>query len=154
MPTCLPFVLTVLALMRMRVIAVPLNLRLTANELQWQIDRVGCKLVICKPETHQLASQCADNTLVLPPIDALPPAADDNYGTMRLDDDFAIIHTSGTSGRPKATVLSYGNIYHSALASARTLGKLPNDRWLCVLPLLPCRRTEHHPALADLWHGC
>ncbi len=135
MPNGLPCVLAILALMRMRVVIVPLNLRLTGGELQWQIEKVGCKLVICTPKTRQLASQCAANTLLLPPIDKLPPATDDIYGALNLNDDFAIIHTSGTSGRPKATVLSYGNIYHSALASARTLGTLPDDRWLCVLPL-------------------
>ena len=136
MPACLSFVLTVLALMRMRVVIVPLNLRLTVGELQWQIEKVGCKLVICTSDTRDRAAQCANRILPIPPESHLnQPSALDNYGRMRLDDDFAIIHTSGTSGRPKATVLSYGNIYHSALASARTLGTLPDDRWLCVLPL-------------------
>lgn len=136
MPNCLPFVLTVLALMRMRVTVVPLNTRLTAPELQWQIDKAQCKLVICTHDTRDKAAQCANNILLHPPESQLnQPSAFENYGAMKLEDDFAIIHTSGTSGRPKATVLSYGNIYHSALASARTLGARHDDRWLCVLPL-------------------
>ncbi len=136
MPTCLSFVLTVLTLMRMRVAIVPLNLRLTTNELQWQIEKVGCKLVICTSDTRDKAAQCTNEFLPMPPDSQLNQPSDfDDYGRMHIADDFAIIHTSGTSGRPKATVLSYGNIYHSALASARTLGTLPDDRWLCVLPL-------------------
>lgn len=136
MPTCLSFVLTVLALMRMRVVIVPLNLRLTTNELQWQIEKVGCKLVICTSDTRDKAAQCTNKFLPIPPDSQLNQPSDfDDYGRMHIADDFAIIHTSGTSGRPKATVLSYGNIYHSALASARTLGTLPDDRWLCILPL-------------------
>ncbi len=47
----------------------------------------------------------------------------------------AIIHTSGTSGQPKGAVLTYGNFFYSAMASAYRLGHQPNDRWLCVLPL-------------------
>lgn len=136
MPNGLPFVLTLLALMRMRVIVVPLNRRLTAGELRWQIDKTQCKLVICTQDTHEKAAQCANHVLLHPPASQLnQPAAFDNLGALKLNDDFAIIHTSGTSGRPKATVLSYGNIYHSALASAQKLGALPDDRWLCVLPL-------------------
>jgi o-succinylbenzoate---CoA ligase len=46
-----------------------------------------------------------------------------------------VIHTSGTSGRPKAVELSYGNHHASALASADNLGSQPDDRWLGVLPL-------------------
>ncbi|MCY4147337.1 MAG: o-succinylbenzoate--CoA ligase [Chloroflexi bacterium] len=136
MPNCLPFVLTLLALMRMRVIAVPLNMRLSPPELQWQIDKAQCKLVICTHDTRDKAAQCANSPLLHPPASSLnQPAAFDDCGAMQLDDDFVIVHTSGTSGRPKAAALSYGNMYHSALASARILGALRDDRWLCVLPL-------------------
>ncbi len=136
MPNCLPSILTLLALMRLRVITVPLNTRLTAGELQWQIDKAQCQLVICTNETHDKAAQCASKILLHPPASQLDhPANFDDFGALNLADDFAIIHTSGTSGRPKATVLSYGNIYYSALASAQTLGARPDDRWLCVLPL-------------------
>ena len=135
MPNGLPFILAILALMRLRAISVPLNMRLTAGELRYQVENAACKLVICSPETRQLASQCAADTLELPPLDKLPPATDDDFGALDLAADFAIIHTSGTTGRPKAAMLTLGNIHHSALASARRLGVEAHDRWLCVLPL-------------------
>jgi O-succinylbenzoic acid--CoA ligase len=46
-----------------------------------------------------------------------------------------VIHTSGTSGRPKPVELTYANLHASALASADALGVDPDDRWLCPLPL-------------------
>jgi O-succinylbenzoic acid--CoA ligase len=55
--------------------------------------------------------------------------------TVDLEATFAIIHTSGTSGKPKGAVLTYNNIYQSAMASAYHSGTIPTDNWLCVLPL-------------------
>ncbi len=136
MPTCLSFALTVLTLMRMRVVIVPLNLRLTTSELRWQVENAGCQLVLCDPSTIAQAAGLGVAALELRQQHlSEAPSEYNEFGALNLADDFAIIHTSGTSGRPKATVLSYGNIYHSALASARTLGTWPSDRWLCVLPL-------------------
>ena len=47
----------------------------------------------------------------------------------------SIIHTSGTSGRPRPVELSYANHHASAQASAGHLGVADHDRWLGVLPL-------------------
>jgi O-succinylbenzoic acid--CoA ligase len=47
----------------------------------------------------------------------------------------SIIHTSGTTGRPKAVELTYANHHASALASAENLGNEPGDRWLSPLPV-------------------
>jgi O-succinylbenzoic acid--CoA ligase len=46
-----------------------------------------------------------------------------------------LMHTSGTTGRPKPVELSYRNHSASAEASAANLGTDPADRWLCPLPL-------------------
>ena len=136
MPNGLPFVLTVLALMRLRALSVPLNTRLTAGELNWQVANTNCRLVVCTPQTRPKVDEIGVNLIELPPIRLKESASEmDEFGFMDLADDFAIIHTSGTSGRPKAAVLTYGNIYHSAIASAKRLDKLPSERWLCVLPL-------------------
>ena len=55
----------------------------------------------------------------------------------RIDPDavHSVIHTSGTTGEPKAVELTYANHAASAAASADALGVDPDDRWLCPLPL-------------------
>jgi o-succinylbenzoate---CoA ligase len=55
--------------------------------------------------------------------------------TVDPDAVHTVIHTSGTSGRPKAVELTYGNHHASARASASNLGTAPEDRWLGVLPV-------------------
>ena len=47
----------------------------------------------------------------------------------------AILHTSGTTGTPRAAVLTRGALLASAAASAANLGWLPGDRWLLCMPI-------------------
>jgi o-succinylbenzoate---CoA ligase len=52
-----------------------------------------------------------------------------------LDAVAVVVHTSGSSGRPKPVELTYGNWLWSALGSAVALGLDPAERWLSALPL-------------------
>lgn len=132
-------VLSLLALMRLGAVVVPLHARLSAGELQWQVENSGCHLVICERDGEAIVRAAADSVLVFPDMADLTRAdaagAPDAPRDSDLGREFAIIHTSGTSGRPKAAVLTYKNIFQSALGSAFRLGALPDDRWLCVLPM-------------------
>jgi O-succinylbenzoic acid--CoA ligase len=56
-------------------------------------------------------------------------------GVRDLADEAAIIYTSGTSGRPKGAILTYGNLWFSAIASALHLGHRSDDVWLATMPL-------------------
>src|SRR5690606_33774111 len=46
-----------------------------------------------------------------------------------------LIFTSGSSGTPKAALLSFGNHYHNAVASNQRVPYRHGDRWLLSLPL-------------------
>jgi O-succinylbenzoic acid--CoA ligase len=58
-----------------------------------------------------------------------------------------VIHTSGTTGEPRAVELTYRNHAASAAASAGALGVQDDDRWLCPLPL-------HHVAGLNVLIRC
>ena len=136
MPSGPAYVVAMLASMRLGAVFVPLNSRLTTSELAWQIENADCRLVITQRETSARLGGINVKVLELP--SAIEPVAApdaDCIGVVDLHADCAIVHTSGTSGRPKAAVLTYGNFYHSAMASAYRLGLMPDDRWLCILPL-------------------
>ena len=82
----------------------PLNtFGLTASELAWQVENTAdCQLVICDPETRKLAGEVSADVMEMPNIDLEAPLSQyGDYGMMDLDDDFAIIHTSGTSGQTR-----------------------------------------------------
>ena len=82
---------------------------------------------------------------VLVPLDPYGPAApppplgpaQDRPLLDEIDPDavHSVIHTSGTTGEPRAVELTYANHLASAIASADALGVEADDRWLCPLPL-------------------
>ena len=135
LPNGLSFVLSLLALMRLHAVAVPLNTRLTRAEIAWQIQNAECKLALCDEATAPQLGGGSTTRLVMPDLEQLPDASPLPPAPCDLESDCVIVHTSGTSGRPKAAVLTRSSLFHSALASAFRLGVLPDDRWLCILPL-------------------
>ncbi|MCK6523189.1 AMP-binding protein [Myxococcota bacterium] len=52
-----------------------------------------------------------------------------------LDEPALRLASSGSTGAPKLLSITMGQLLFSALGSAARLGHLPDDRWLCCLPL-------------------
>jgi O-succinylbenzoic acid--CoA ligase len=129
LPNGVDYVCLIHALTRIGGVLVPLNLRLTADEIRWQIEQAGCKFLICADELPAIPVQpiTLDELAKIAPTDFSPV-------NIELDAVQSIVFTSGTSGRPKGAQITFGNLYHSALASAERLGASLEDRWLCPLP--------------------
>ncbi|MDT8305348.1 MAG: o-succinylbenzoate--CoA ligase [Anaerolineae bacterium] len=150
LPNGVLFAAVVHALARLGAVLVPLNTRLTPGELAWQVEAASVRLLLYGEEIEAAAAEVASITGVarraaagLPACAPVPPPI-----PLALDDVQAIVFTSGTSGRPKGAMLTYGNHFWSATASAYHLGVLPDDRWLSVLPLY------HVGGLAVLFRSC
>jgi O-succinylbenzoic acid--CoA ligase len=121
-------------------VSVPLNLRLTAGELAFQLLDSEPSVVLCHPSTQPLATEAAGQAglgevVALPPKSVEPHPHGAPVETHMPGDVHSIIYTSGTTGRPKGAMLSYGNFWASAAASAFNLGLLSGDRWLACMPL-------------------
>ncbi|MDQ3669454.1 MAG: o-succinylbenzoate--CoA ligase [Actinomycetota bacterium] len=117
-------------------VLVPLNVRLTALELAWQVAESEARLLVADEENASAARDldvrrasaselCGNDT---------PPAISHD---LRIDLEAAhsILYTSGTTGRPRGVILTYANHWWSAIGSALNLGADSDDRWLAVLPL-------------------
>lgn len=148
LPNRAEYVVLIHALIRLGAVLVPLNVRLTPAELRWQLEQTDCRLLLCSRET-------ADRALALgaagvralsvdpaahfasgpPSLLDLPAAGPVTRPPFDLARPQAIVHTSGTTGRPKGAVLTCANHFWSALASAFRLGVDPEDRWLLCMPL-------------------
>lgn len=139
---CPEYVLLIHALARLDAVLVPLNTRLTADELLWQVQRAKCVKVICA-DSSKLAV-LGDLVVLLDDLAALDLTAASAFSEQQFTADAdssalsrtqAIIFTSGTTGRPKGAQITFGNHFWSAAASSWRMGVLPEDRWLLTLPL-------------------
>ncbi len=133
----LAFAEAVHAAMQVGAILLPLNLRLTADELAYQLADAGAAVLLATPETAADASAAAMRAGIRPPLllPATGGAALAPRETHSPGDVHSIIYTSGTTGRPKGAALTYGNYWASAAGSAFNIGVSPGDRWLACMPL-------------------
>jgi o-succinylbenzoate---CoA ligase len=124
------FVVAWHALHRIGLLPVPIGAKLTAEERQEFRRRAMVDLALTSEsvESEVEASQAAVTTSHDPP--ASTPILE-----RRFDDPAALCFTSGTTGEPRGALLTHGNFFWSALASARNLGVREQDLWLSCLPL-------------------
>jgi O-succinylbenzoic acid--CoA ligase len=115
LPADATFVVALHGALRLGAVAVPIDLRLTADERKARV--AGC------------------STLVESPLDGAEDPDAVLLETHDLDAPAIVVHTSGTTGAGRPVTLTYGNWLWSALGSAVALGLDRDERWLCTLPL-------------------
>ena len=117
----------------------PLNLRLTAEELEQQLTdaRVRCLLgAATDARLNDLRRRLPFlHAVEAPRVAELPAAAGLPSHTLDVDRTLAVLYTSGTSGAPKGACLSWSNFLASATASGERLGVAVSLRWLACMPL-------------------
>jgi acyl-CoA synthetase (AMP-forming)/AMP-acid ligase II/acetyltransferase-like isoleucine patch superfamily enzyme/acyl carrier protein len=127
----------------------PLNPAYTEDEFEFYISDLNARALIVAAGMQSPARVVARRHRL--PIFELVPAATDEAGLFTLSVDapspahepiFArssdtalVLHTSGTTSRPKIVPLTHANLCRSAFNTATTLSLTPTDRCLNVMPL-------------------
>ena len=131
----------------------PLNPTYSLDEFKFYLSDINAKAVIVSENLVTIAVQAA-NELGIELI-TLRPQTDYGAGSFELiarkqattldlgleleladaDDVALVLHTSGTTGRPKLVPLTHRNIYNSAVNIAQSLALRPDDVCLNVMPL-------------------
>ena len=110
-----------------------LNWRLASEELERQIKDSGLQLCLVENSlwrsgmTNPFKSYSAFLITNADPGELIP--------VFKSDWVASIMYTSGTTGKPKGVLQTFGNHFYSAVSSALNLGLSSADKWLCVAPI-------------------
>ncbi len=122
-------VLATFAVPRSGATLVPLNTRLTAEEVERQLSEADVSLILRSPGAPPFPSKHSQ-TIAIASLDGMPLS----HEWHDAEKDFAVLFTSGTSGPAKGVRLAWRALEASAAASAEHLGHDEHDRWYAVLP--------------------
>jgi long-chain acyl-CoA synthetase len=115
-------------------VAVPMNPLLKSREVSFYLSNSGAKVLFGSPAfadeatagAAEVGAQCwlVDDAGLMKLIADLP----EHPPVERGDDDVAVIlHTSGTTGKPKGAMLTHGNLSRNCDVSMRTLVETGSD---------------------------
>jgi len=128
----LEFIAAFISLWQIGALPVPFNSKLLEKDLNEQVKFLNPKFTI-KSKKFQNVSITGKSILI--PFDDLPG----NDGKI-IQPDFSeektalILFTSGSSGKPKAVMLSFENLIQSAVIGNKVLNQTSEDKWLASLP--------------------
>ena len=129
--TSVDYIVALVALMHLGAIACPVSPRLPNSAIEEYVRRLGCKRMLVDS-----APTVANLSIGFIPITNLTSGSESAHlPGLQLDQDSIIIATSGSTGPPKAAVLTLGNLYYNALGSNVNIPIQENDTWLLSLPL-------------------
>lgn len=131
MPGHMKVVPLIHAVSRLGAVLVPLNPRLRPDELAALVDDAAVDALIGDGGgPHSERTLLLDDLFLNLDTEPEHPGSAINPEAIQF-----LVYTSGTTGRPKGALLSYGNTYASAVSSAIHMGTGPEDLWLHMMPV-------------------
>ena len=130
----LEFVVLIFSLWRLGAIPIPINLKLLPKEINELITFAHCDYLLTEDSSFGLV-----NSGIIPKHRIPNGNEKVNIKTFpeidfTIDDTAAIIFTSGSTGKPKGVMLSFNNLFQSALTGDQIFKHSESDRWLASLP--------------------
>jgi len=159
---CLEWLPIYFGILKTGAIAVPLNFRYDADEIEYCVDLADIDILVFGPEfigrVEEKAEKLSRNRLLFYVGENCPTFAEDyiemvsNCSSVSpdikiTDDDYgAIYFSSGTTGFPKAILHKHRSLSHSAQVEQHHHGQTKQDVFLCIPPL-------YHTGAKMHWFG-
>ncbi|MCF0146355.1 MAG: acyl--CoA ligase [Eubacterium sp.] len=158
---CIDWLPIYFGILKTGALAVPMNFRYAANEIEYCLNLADCSMLIFGQEfigrVEEIADSISHISLVYQGV-GCPSFADDlqelvsecgsTYPECRLteEDDAAIYFSSGTTGFPKAILHKHRSLIHSCRVEQAHHGQTKDDVFLCIPPL-------YHTGAKMHWFG-
>ena len=159
---CLEWLPIYFGILKTGALAVPLNFRYSADEIQYCLDLSEADILVFGPEfigrVEEIADEIGKHRLLFYVGDGCPGFAEDytaqvaNYSSQSpniplTDDDYSAIYfSSGTTGFPKAILHTHRALSQSAVVEQKHHGQTKDDVFLCIPPL-------YHTGAKMHWFG-
>ncbi|MBI3947772.1 MAG: long-chain-fatty-acid--CoA ligase [Armatimonadetes bacterium] len=149
MPNCLHSILCYWGAIRAGAVAVPINVRLKPEEVQFILQDAAPAVAVAHVSIYPWAREALARLAARIPVIGIgfeekgvtPVAAvlatpdSTDPAPAGPEDVAAIIYTSGTTGRPKGAMITHGNVLFNIAATKAGHGFRPDDVHLLVVPL-------------------
>jgi O-succinylbenzoic acid--CoA ligase len=133
-PNSSEYLVSILALWQIGAIPVPLNTRLSKEEILDYFEIAKCKYVLIDKESDFEIENSSFQQIKYP-LSETKAQPFIQRSEINLNETAAIIFTSGSSKMPKGVKLSFNSLYQSGFNSNKLLRYSHSDRWLLSLPL-------------------
>ena len=148
---CLEWLPIYFGILKAGALAVPLNFRYSADEIEYCVNKSDTDVLVFGPEfigrVEEIADSVSKNRLLFFVGDGCPSFAESyahqtaNCSGMAPNveisdqDDAAIYFSSGTTGFPKAILHKHRSLMHAAKVEQKHHGQTKDDVFLCIPPL-------------------
>lgn len=159
MMNCLEWLPAYFGILKTGALAVPLNFRFTADEIKRCLETAEAKILVYGPEFIERIEAIQDSIPGLKNSifvgESCPSSAEDFWEIVKaypeqdpqveiLDEDEAALYfTSGTTGVPKAIILTHANLVSSCITENHNHLQTHEDNFLCIPPLYHCGAKMH-----------
>lgn len=134
------YIVLLFAIAKAECVAVPLNIRLSAKELVFQLNDSGSKLIFAEKENAEFASSLVEQSELesmefMEDLCEVTQTSITNENPIDEEAPYIICYTSGTTGKPKGAVLTQSNMFWNAVNNKLAIDLTSEDRCIVLLPL-------------------